>query len=359
MIHGILLEPSLNLFLSWLLVGLWVIFTIITIAKIRTYRQFNSPHNTSFFVLGVPTIGLFYLYCGYYSELSNFYLFTNIQYFPSVSAWILIFSVPYLLYSLYSLFICIKKFRVVYIYKDRSLDAKKFSLFYLIWIFICNIIFVVIIISRMEMVLFTPVIVYPGLELILYNIFIFILIVYSIVKIRSRAAAFSRELIAQRRAQIESIQNTPVRVQRTTSSSRSSKARQQKRSTKTKPKSKPKPKHKQTPKSHTLSKAEKKKLFQKVQSMRPKTSKLTIDDFKCIFCFSLPQYPKDQGKGIVLCPHCNYPAHADEFKEWVANSKLCSRCGSELPSSFRRNPRIISVKFYTRVIQYFRKKEKF
>jgi hypothetical protein len=187
---------------------------------------------------------------------------------------------------------------------------------------------------------------------------IFILIIYGIIKIRTSATAFSQELIEQRRAQIQSIQNTPVRMERPQPRRVSSSSSQKRKAKKTsRPKSKPKPTT--TRKSRKLSKSEKKKLFQKVQSMRPKTGQLAIDDFKCIFCFSLPKYPKDQGRGIILCPHCNYPAHADEFKDWVKNSKLCSRCGSEISSSFRRNPTIIPVKFYTRVIRYFRKKHKF
>ena len=335
---------------------------MITLGKIREYREFNSPHNTSFFILGVTTIGLFYLYCGYYSELSNFYLFTDIQYFPSISVWILVLALPYLIYGLYSQYKSLKNFDVVYIYKDRSLDAQKFGVVYLVWILICNIIFVSIVVSKIEIVFVTPIIVYPGITFIIYTVLIFILIIYGIVRIRKTGSEFSQELIAQRRAQVESIQNAPVRVQRSRpSSSSSSRSARTRRERKPEPKSRSTSKSKRKPaqKPHKLSKSEKKKLFQKVQSMKPKTSNLAEDDFKCIFCFSLPQYPKDQGRGIILCPHCNYPAHADEFKDWVRSSKLCSRCGSEISTSFRRSPKIIPVKFYTKVISYFRKKENF
>ncbi len=354
---------------------------MVCISKIRTYREFNSPHNTSFFILGITTIGLFYLYSGYFTELSNFYLFRDLELIPPISVWILVFSVPYLIYGLYSIYLCLNKFQVVYIHKDRSLGARKFGLVYTIGIFISNIIFLVIIVSRTEVLLFEPVMIFPEFIFILYSILIFIEIVYGMVKIRKSASDFSQELIERRRAQVESIQSAPVRTQRqrpsrsssssssrstrrsrtsqTSRSSRSSTSSSKPKRRRSKAKPKPKPKPKPSPTRHKLSKTERERLFKKVQSMRPKTGQLTIDDFKCIFCFNLPQYPKDQGRGIILCPHCNYPAHADEFKDWVKSSKLCSRCGSEISSTFRRNPQIIPVKFYTRVIRYFRKKEKF
>ncbi|MFX0105165.1 MAG: hypothetical protein ACFE75_06715, partial [Candidatus Hodarchaeota archaeon] len=79
---------------------------------------------------------------------------------------------------------------------------------------------------------------------------------------------------------------------------------------------------------------------------RPKAANLSLEDFKCIFCFKLPELPKDNGRGIILCPNCRYPAHADEFKDWLRTSGLCSRCNAPIPSNYRRNPKIISVKNY-------------
>ena len=79
---------------------------------------------------------------------------------------------------------------------------------------------------------------------------------------------------------------------------------------------------------------------------RPKAGNLSIEDFKCIFCFKLPEYPKDNGRGIVLCPNCRYPAHADEFKDWLKTSGLCSRCNAPIPLNYRRKPKVISVKNY-------------
>ena len=90
---------------------------------------------------------------------------------------------------------------------------------------------------------------------------------------------------------------------------------------------------------------------------KPKVPSLSNEDFKCIFCFKLPEFPKDKGRGIVLCPKCRYPAHADEFKDWLSSSGLCSRCNAPIPLSFRKNPKIISVKNYLIVYKDFLKKK--
>jgi hypothetical protein len=89
---------------------------------------------------------------------------------------------------------------------------------------------------------------------------------------------------------------------------------------------------------------------------RPKAANLSIEDFKCIFCFKLPESPKDNGRGIILCPNCRYPAHADEFRDWLRTSGLCSRCNAPIPVSYRRNPKIISVKTYSTIYKDFLKK---
>ncbi|MFX1239229.1 MAG: hypothetical protein ACFE8P_16135 [Promethearchaeota archaeon] len=95
-------------------------------------------------------------------------------------------------------------------------------------------------------------------------------------------------------------------------------------------------------------------LFEKY---KPKAGILSLEDFKCIFCFQLPKLPADNHRGIVLCPNCRHPAHADEFKEWTQDSPLCSRCDAPIPPSFRRNPVIISAKQYTEVIDEYKRRK--
>ncbi|MHA1979741.1 MAG: hypothetical protein ACTSXN_01380, partial [Promethearchaeota archaeon] len=89
---------------------------------------------------------------------------------------------------------------------------------------------------------------------------------------------------------------------------------------------------------------------------KPKGAYISVEDFKCIFCFKLPKLPDDRNRGIVICPNCRYPAHADEFKDWMKTSNLCSRCSAPIPSGFRRNPRIISIKNYIIIYKHFLKK---
>ena len=83
-----------------------------------------------------------------------------------------------------------------------------------------------------------------------------------------------------------------------------------------------------------------------IDELRPKASVLSKEDFKCIFCFNLPKSPDDDQRGIVICPSCRHPAHADEFKEWAKSSPLCSRCDAKIADIFRKRPKIVSVKVY-------------
>jgi hypothetical protein len=370
------LEPSINLFLSWILVGCWVSISIKTIAKIRSYKEFNSPHNTSFFILGINSIGLFYFYSSFYTELSNWEAFQEIQNYTFINPWIVFFALPYLIYGFYSLYKCIKKYRVVYIYKNKSVNARRFVIFYLILIFIDNIIFLILLIYRVEIVFFTPINNFPGFIFIFHTSFIFVLLIYGIAKKKTSISDLSPEQIAERRAQIESIQRARIRPRERPSSTRSSSRKttpsrrsspsqttsrrsSSKSSVKRDSRTKPSRKKESKKKKRKLTPQQKKQLLERIKSMKPKTGMLTLDDFKCIFCFNIPKYPEDKGRKIVLCPKCNYPAHADEFKEWAKDSDLCSRCSAELPSSYKRNPKTVSVKFYTKVIQYYRKKQGF
>ena len=102
----------------------------------------------------------------------------------------------------------------------------------------------------------------------------------------------------------------------------------------------------------------KSKKITNLNQYKPKTTILSADDFKCIFCFQLPKLPKDKGRGIILCPKCGFPAHADEFRDWLQSSKLCSRCNATISVSFQRNPKKISVKNYLVVYRDFLKKKK-
>jgi hypothetical protein len=86
---------------------------------------------------------------------------------------------------------------------------------------------------------------------------------------------------------------------------------------------------------------------------KPRAARLSREDFKCIFCFKLPKFPEDKGRGIILCPNCRYPAHADEFKDWLQRSNLCSRCNAPIPSNYRKHPKTLSVKNYLIILRHF------
>jgi len=79
--------------------------------------------------------------------------------------------------------------------------------------------------------------------------------------------------------------------------------------------------------------------------------KASKDEVKCIICFM--DFEKKETRKIILCPHCKYPAHEDEFRSWYQNSKYCARCNKPISSSYVRNPKYrITTKIYIeRVIE--------
>jgi hypothetical protein len=73
--------------------------------------------------------------------------------------------------------------------------------------------------------------------------------------------------------------------------------------------------------------------------------KASKEEVKCIICFM--DFEKKDTRKIILCPHCKYPAHEDEFRSWYQNSKYCARCNKPISNSYVRNPKYrITTKIY-------------
>jgi hypothetical protein len=92
--------------------------------------------------------------------------------------------------------------------------------------------------------------------------------------------------------------------------------------------------------------------------LRPRGTILYKEDFKCIFCFQLPKLPADEKRGIIICPHCRHPAHADEFRSWLKSSRLCSRCDRPLSINFIQNIEIIPTPVYIKAMKIIMKKRR-
>ena len=73
--------------------------------------------------------------------------------------------------------------------------------------------------------------------------------------------------------------------------------------------------------------------------------KASKEEMKCIICYM--DFDKRDTRRIILCPHCKYPAHEDEFNSWYQTSKLCARCNKPISVSYVRNPKYrLSTKIY-------------
>ena len=69
------------------------------------------------------------------------------------------------------------------------------------------------------------------------------------------------------------------------------------------------------------------------------------EEMKCIICYM--DFDKKDKRRIILCPHCRYPAHENEFISWFKTSRLCARCNQPISTRYVNNPRYrISIKIY-------------
>lgn len=347
-IHGTVITQSPNLFFSWLFVGFWICFTLIFFQKLKYYRQFNSPHNTSFFILGPITIGIFYSLWGYFTGLLELNIFGDFPLY--LSFWTLIFAFPYLNYGIFSLYSCFQRYDVIYL-GQKAVNARIFGFVITSLIILFGIIslFFYLIVNALGGFPFTIVHFYPDIMLLLTSMLsIFVLIRYGIFGTRPSISEISAATTRR-----EGVYRTPSRT--TTSRSESRTRSTPSGTTRTRSTIRSSSSKAERPRRTPFAEA-KPKISKIVKYLRPKAGTLSLEDFKCIFCFSLPKYPDDQGRGIVVCPNCKHPAHADEFKEWSKSSPLCSRCDATLSATFRRSPQIIPVKTYAQVIRKLLKK---
>jgi len=354
-IHG-LLSYSLSNFITWLLIGLWLIFTLKIFENIKRHREFNSPHNTAFFVIVPLCIGIFYSIWGFYTGILGENLLGGIYF----SLWSLIFAFPYVLFGSYSLYRCFKKYNVIY-FGTKAVKARALG-------YILS--FSVLIFILAYWISF-----YSGIEsipldlnlLLLLITTILIVIIFGFTNTRSSLPAITRDYIANRTRTINNLttpttQRQRVRTTRVTNPTPSTRTTTRTTRSRTQSSRATPTSRKQTNRSKTsnVTRTTKVKPTPKIRDLnkfKPRASYLSLEDFKCIFCFKLPKLPEDRGRGVVVCPNCRYPSHADEFLEWSKTSNLCSRCSATIPSSFRRNPRVISIKNYVIIYKQFLKKK--
>ncbi len=366
-IHGIV-TASFNVFITWLLIGIWLILSFNVFKNIKRYRSFNSPHNTAFFIIGPLVVGIFYSIWGYFTGLmgENLIEGTNLY----LSLWSIIFGSPYIIYGSISLYRCFRKYNVIY-FGTKSIKARTMGYFLSISVLLFIIVFWVSFYSAVDFYESLLIPLHFSIDLNLLLLFISTLVIMVISRLlgtQTQLPQLTREYIAQRVNRLNNLtspkrskilsrnrehirtttRSSPTPTTRTNTSisrsvSHSSRStpttRRQTISSGTKTTTKTAGRNSITGSQNTIN-------SRNLILYKPKAANLSIEDFKCIFCFKLPEFPKDNGRGIILCPNCRYPAHADEFKDWLRSSGLCSRCNAPIPASYKRNPKVIAVKNY-------------
>lgn len=355
--------PAGSDFYSWLFVGVWCTFTLYFGDNLKRSSEFNSPHNTFTYISAPLFVGLIFCFWGYFTSILPNNLFDGSSVW--MSGWDLIFSFPYLLIGSVLLWKCFRKYDWVYV-GSSSFKARRFGFLSVVFFLAIEIIFISVIYNTPSNIPPLPRM-HDDIDLLLLiSIFslIIILVYYSVFR---RKPSIPR--VAQRRT-VAPAQRVPATSARTGSQvySRSSTGQnpnvrvvlphgskhQPFRGTSREPAVRY---HLEQPRqaAKKQTQAQPKPRIRAVQydKLLPKAGQRSAEDFKCIFCFQLPKAPEDANRGVVLCPYCRYPAHADEFRNWMKNSNLCSRCGHIISSGFRQRPEVISAAEYAEVIKEF------
>ncbi len=364
-IHGAILN-SFNVFVSWILIGIWLIFSVKVLKNLKQYREYRSPHNTAFFIIGPVIVGVFYSIWGNFTGLLGENLLESSDLY--LSWWSILFGFPYVLFGSISLYRCFKKYSVIY-FGTKSVNARKLGYFLGFSIVFFIIVYWISFYSLIDIYesLLIPIHFLIDLNLLLLLIVsIIITIIHGFFGAQSQLPRLSRDYITRRTSRLNDLVSPNRRRESSRSTIRSSptpSTRTVSRTSRSVSRS-----SRATPSGHVQSRSSRVKTSTRSTSSsktgrpirssqkttkqinfklyRPKAANLSVEDFKCIFCFRLPEFPKDNGRGIILCPNCRYPAHADEFKDWLKSSRLCSRCNAPIPSNYRKNPKIISIKKY-------------
>lgn len=360
-------RPAGALFYSWILVGVWLMFTLYFGQILRKSSEFNSPHNTFSFIFAPIFVGLFYSFWGYVTpqELWGTNLFGGNSVF--MSGWDLVFALPYQLVGSVLLWKCFRKYDWVYV-GNTAIKARRFGFCSILFFLALELGFLAVFYGAYNAHTLSFPAIHTNIDILLLLsilFLIFLVVYYGLVRRRPTipTAAQLRSAPARRipapvahsgdhiYTRTSTGRNPNVRVVLPHGSS-SRPFRQSSRESKV---------HYHVAQPQV--KQKKAEVKQKGRSvnydrLKPKAGVLTADDFKCIFCFQLPKVPEDANRGVVLCPNCRYPAHADEFRNWTKNSNLCSRCGHTISSGFRSRPEIISAADYVEVIREFYRRAK-
>jgi hypothetical protein len=69
---------------------------------------------------------------------------------------------------------------------------------------------------------------------------------------------------------------------------------------------------------------------QDLKRLLPTGTRLSEDDFRCIFCY---EFPIERNQNVIICSNCHHPSHELEYQRWRASSDFCSYCNARISNS--------------------------
>lgn len=372
--------PANDMF-SWVLIGFWISFTLTFFSKMKQAREYNSQHNSIFFISGTLFLSIFYCIWGDYTDLLTENLLSGSSLY--LNTWMLLFAVPYALYGLGGLVLCYKRYFTVYL-GQSPVRAQSYaflnSLLALIWIIITLLgqYYFPSFEDNLNAWGFRENRIHSNINLLIWILVFSVAVIWIRYTFFSRRASISRvspssvsrqreqaaeETRAQQRAEQDRQRQREAHQRHQQDDRRRSEEhlRQQREAERRRRSEAERQRQMEMERKRQQQVIRSQRSSQPVRpsarasnfdALRPKAGVLSDEDFKCIFCFQLPKDDRD----IVLCPNCKHPAHIDEFNGWMANSTLCSRCGSAISSGFRSHPPRVSTKEYIAAYRHFMKK---
>lgn len=367
--------------ISWILLTWWILFTIYFLDRLKTAQEYHSSFNSAFYLSGSLCMALIYSIWGNYTTLLDQPIsMPNSLYF---NFWILIGTLFYLVFGFILLIVTFRRYYTIYLFRIM-IDARKYGIVTCIFNLIIGFITIIDPTIFFEILEIDPEPITENVNIgILLNIILsIILLIYGIVNRRTTVSSLNSDRVSNRihdmdrrisasnptihptrevserdrqhqrllQQREEARRNQVQReAQRQESAQREAEKRRQQQVRQHQINQTNKPKALATPVAGRIADSD-------LAKIRPKGGTLSDDDFKCIFCFSVPKLPADKNRNIVICPRCHYPAHVDEFRNWTRNSPFCSRCEGELPANYRTNPPVVSTEYFLKAMKQLLKK---
>jgi len=347
-----ILRLSIFPFFSWSFIASWIIGTIYYIQKIRFNQRFNVRLNQVFFIFWPNMMGTATLAFGSISVILNESILGVVHF----SIFTLILALPYQIIGYIFIWKSLGQYRFVF-FQGKEKNAKAVGFFFLTFFMIIyfSIVAFVSLLDLLALIFGLAMLILFIERIVYHSTHRAILVNSSPRRARSRNTARGLDIPAPALSIAAEVPPVTSRTRPTQRQNTRTPRRVSTRSRQTTPRRNEHGHARRPSVNSPLSSNNKNKKDKKILDLLPTGMNIDINDFKCLFCFEIPN-TNNRNRKIVICPKCKRPAHLDEWNAWKTTSPSCPRCNAKINGS----QKIVSSQTYVKVVKYFSKnKEKF